>query len=124
LALLASAQLMLVLDVTVVNVALPDIGAALHLQQGVVPGHGATRQREHRPRLHDRRDHRCGLRGDRSRRGSRRPPQAKTVVYAEGRRVQVRLDPATLRPAPITPELRTACRSLVAEEAASTHNAA
>jgi hypothetical protein len=29
LALLASAQLMLVLDVTVVNVALPDIGAAL-----------------------------------------------------------------------------------------------
>ena len=31
LALLASAQLMLVLDVTVVNVALPDIGAALHL---------------------------------------------------------------------------------------------
>ena len=37
LALLASAQLMLVLDVTVVNVALPDIGAALHLQQGVVP---------------------------------------------------------------------------------------
>jgi len=37
LALLASAQLMLVLDVTVVNVALPDIGAALHLSQGVVP---------------------------------------------------------------------------------------
>lgn len=37
LVLLASAQLMLVLDVTVVNVALPDIGAALHLQQGVVP---------------------------------------------------------------------------------------
>ncbi len=37
LALLAAAQLMLVLDVTVVNVALPDIGAALHLQQGVVP---------------------------------------------------------------------------------------
>jgi len=48
----------------------------------------------------------------------------ETVVHAEGRRVQVRLDPATLRPAPITPELRTACRSLVAEEAASTHNAA
>src|SRR6266436_3434835 len=37
LTLLASAQLMLVLDVTVVNVALPDIGTALHLQQGVVP---------------------------------------------------------------------------------------
>ena len=32
LALLASAQLMLVLDVTVVNVALPDIGAALQVQ--------------------------------------------------------------------------------------------
>ena len=28
---------MLVLDVTVVNVALPAIGAALHLQQGLVP---------------------------------------------------------------------------------------
>src|SRR2546423_1138477 len=38
LALLASAQLMLVLDVTVVNVALPDIGVALHLQRGVVLG--------------------------------------------------------------------------------------
>jgi EmrB/QacA subfamily drug resistance transporter len=37
LALLASAQLMLVLDVTVVNVALPDIGAALHLGRGQVP---------------------------------------------------------------------------------------
>ena len=37
LALLASAQLMLVLDVTVVNVALPDIGAALHLQGGELP---------------------------------------------------------------------------------------
>jgi MFS family permease len=37
LALLASAQLMLVLDVTVVNVALPDIGAALHLQRGELP---------------------------------------------------------------------------------------
>ena len=34
LALLASAQLMLVLDVAVVNVALPDIGVALHLQRG------------------------------------------------------------------------------------------
>jgi EmrB/QacA subfamily drug resistance transporter len=37
LALLASAQLMLVLDVTVVNVALPDIGAALHLNRGELP---------------------------------------------------------------------------------------
>src|SRR5215472_5440236 len=34
LALLASAQLMLVLDVTVVNVALPDIGTALRLHPG------------------------------------------------------------------------------------------
>lgn len=37
LALLAVAQLMLVLDVTVVNVALPDIGADLHLTSGAVP---------------------------------------------------------------------------------------
>src|ERR1700722_12523939 len=37
LALLASAQLMLVLDVTVVNVALPDIGTALHLDRGELP---------------------------------------------------------------------------------------
>src|SRR5215472_1555561 len=37
LALLATAQLMLVLDVTVVNVALPDIGVALHLQRGELP---------------------------------------------------------------------------------------
>ena len=37
LALLASAQLMLVLDVTVVNVALPDIGIALHLHRGDLP---------------------------------------------------------------------------------------
>jgi EmrB/QacA subfamily drug resistance transporter len=37
LALLASAQLMLVLDVTVVNVALPDIGTALHLQRSELP---------------------------------------------------------------------------------------
>src|SRR5215469_2806216 len=37
LALLASAQLMLVLDVTVVNVALPVIGPALHLQRSEVP---------------------------------------------------------------------------------------
>src|SRR5260370_25037519 len=37
LALLASAQLMLVLDVTVVNVALPGIAAALHLHRGELP---------------------------------------------------------------------------------------
>jgi MFS family permease len=37
LGLLASAQLMLVLDVTVVNVALPDIGTALHLDRGELP---------------------------------------------------------------------------------------
>jgi EmrB/QacA subfamily drug resistance transporter len=37
LALLATAQLMLVLDVTVVNVALPDIGTDLHLTSGAVP---------------------------------------------------------------------------------------
>src|SRR6266849_3410929 len=37
LALLAGAQLMLVLDVTVVNVALPDIGAALHLHRSELP---------------------------------------------------------------------------------------
>jgi MFS family permease len=37
LALLATAQLMLVLDVTVVNVALPDIGAGLGLGRAVIP---------------------------------------------------------------------------------------
>jgi EmrB/QacA subfamily drug resistance transporter len=37
LAVLACAQLMLILDVTVVNVALPDIGAALHLSPGELP---------------------------------------------------------------------------------------
>ena len=37
LALLASAQLMLVLDVTVVNVALPDIGTTLHLHRSELP---------------------------------------------------------------------------------------
>lgn len=37
LAVLASAQLMLVLDVTVVNVALPDIGTALHLDRSELP---------------------------------------------------------------------------------------
>ena len=37
LALLAGAQLMLVLDVTVVNVALPEIGLGLHLTRAVLP---------------------------------------------------------------------------------------
>ena len=37
LALLAAAQLMLVLDVTVVNVALPDIGTSLHLTRAELP---------------------------------------------------------------------------------------
>src|SRR6266568_2174858 len=37
LALLASAQLMLVLDITVVTVALPDIGVALHMQRSELP---------------------------------------------------------------------------------------
>lgn len=36
----------------------------------------------------------------------------ETVTHAEGRRVQIRLDPATLRPAVIGPELRAACRPL------------
>ena len=36
----------------------------------------------------------------------------ETVPHAEGRRVQVRLDPSTLRPAVIGPELRAACRPL------------
>ena len=36
----------------------------------------------------------------------------RTVVHAEGRRVQVRIDPGTLRPASIGPELREACRPL------------
>jgi MFS family permease len=37
LALLATAQLMLILDVTVVNVALPDIGVSLRLDRGELP---------------------------------------------------------------------------------------
>ena len=37
----------------------------------------------------------------------------ESVTHAEGRRVQVRLDPGTLRPALIGPELRAACRPLV-----------
>ncbi|MBB4916643.1 acyl-CoA thioesterase [Streptosporangium saharense] len=36
-----------------------------------------------------------------------------SVVHAEGRRVQVKLDPATLRPSPITPALREAVQPLL-----------
>jgi acyl-CoA thioester hydrolase len=43
--------------------------------------------------------------------------QDETVTYAEGRRVQVRLDPATLRPAVIGPELRAACEPLLGRDA-------
>jgi acyl-CoA thioester hydrolase len=39
------------------------------------------------------------------------------VTYAEGRRVQVLLDPSTLRPAVIGPELRAACAPLLTREA-------
>ena len=38
--------------------------------------------------------------------------QDETVTHADGRRVQVRLDPATLRPAAIGPALRAASRPL------------
>ena len=41
--------------------------------------------------------------------------QDETVTHAEGRRVQVRIDPATLRPAVIGDELRAACRPLQRE---------
>ena len=47
-----------------------------------------------------------------------------TVIHAEGRRVQVRLDPGTLRPAPISAELREACRPLLAPEETGTREAA
>ena len=47
-----------------------------------------------------------------------------TVVHAEGSRVQVRLDPATLRPAPISTELRDACRPLLALEDTGAREAA
>jgi acyl-CoA thioester hydrolase len=48
----------------------------------------------------------------------------ETVVHAEGRRVQVRLDPATLRPAPLSSDVREVCRPLLADERAGAHNAA
>jgi acyl-CoA thioester hydrolase len=43
--------------------------------------------------------------------------QDETVTYAEGRRVQVRLDPTTLRPAVIGEELRAACAPLLGRNA-------
>jgi acyl-CoA thioester hydrolase len=48
----------------------------------------------------------------------------ETVVHAEGRRVQVRLAPATLRPAPLSSDVREACRPLLADERPGAHNAA
>jgi acyl-CoA thioester hydrolase len=47
-----------------------------------------------------------------------------TLIHAEGRRVQVRLDPATLRPAPLSAELRNACRPLLAPGKADAREAA
>ena len=41
----------------------------------------------------------------------------ESVTFAEGRRVHVRLDPATLRPAAIGPELRAACEPLLSRAA-------
>jgi acyl-CoA thioester hydrolase len=49
--------------------------------------------------------------------GFRVVSQDETVTYAEGRRVQVRLDPTTLRPAVIGPELRAACEPLLGRDA-------
>jgi acyl-CoA thioester hydrolase len=46
------------------------------------------------------------------------------VLHAEGRRVQVRLDPVTSRPAPISAELREACRPLLAQEETDAREAA
>ena len=47
-----------------------------------------------------------------------------SVVHAEGRRVQVRLDPVTLRPAAIGPDMREACRQPLAPDEADAHAAA
>ena len=46
----------------------------------------------------------------------------ETVVHAEGRRVQVWLDPATLRSTPISSDLRKACQPLLTVQQA--HGAA
>ena len=49
--------------------------------------------------------------------GFRVAAQDESVTYADGRRVQVRLDPATLRPAVIGQELRAACAPLLTRAA-------
>jgi acyl-CoA thioester hydrolase len=41
----------------------------------------------------------------------------RTVLHAEGRRVQVRLDPQTLRPARIGDDIRAACEPLLLQAA-------
>ena len=46
--------------------------------------------------------------------GFRVRSQDGAVVHAKGRRVQVRLDPGTLRPAEIGAEIRKVCRPLLA----------
>src|SRR6266496_635020 len=78
LALLCVAQFMLILDVTVVNVALPDIGADLHLQRATLTwvltaytlvfgglmllgGRASDRSEEHTSELQSRRDLVCRL---------------------------------------------------------------
>lgn len=42
----------------------------------------------------------------------------RSTVHAEGTRVQVRIDPGTFLPAPISPELRSAAEPLLLERAA------
>ena len=49
--------------------------------------------------------------------GFRVTSHEESVIFAEGRRVQVRLDPATLRPAVIGPQLRAACAPLLTRAA-------
>jgi len=49
--------------------------------------------------------------------GFRVVSQDEAITYAVGRRVQVRLDPATLHPAVIGPELRAACEPLLSRDA-------
>jgi acyl-CoA thioester hydrolase len=53
--------------------------------------------------------------------GFRVVSQDESATYADGRRVQVRLDPATLRPAVIGPELRAACEPLLTRAARDRH---
>ncbi len=47
-----------------------------------------------------------------------------TVTYASGRRVQVRLDPDTMRPARITSQFRELARPLMRQAVAEEHDAA